>query len=223
MTQTSDVRQDIVEIYRKRAANYDFTANLYYLIGYPEWRYRKIAIERLNLKVGDTVVELGCGTGLNFGLVQDRIGPQGRIIGVDLTDAMLEQARQRVQEQGWQNVELIQQDIANYSFPEGVDAIYSTFALSLVPEAPAVIRRGAQALAEDGHWSLLDFEVPDPWPDWLVEAMLYLVKPFTPTEEWIGREPWPEIKAAMRQELTDLEEENYYLGMTYIMSGRPNR
>jgi demethylmenaquinone methyltransferase/2-methoxy-6-polyprenyl-1,4-benzoquinol methylase len=223
MTVSDDVRQDIVEIYRKRAANYDFTANLYYLIGYPEWRYRRRAIERLQLKAGDTVVELGCGTGLNFGLVQEKIGPEGKLIGVDLTDAMLEQAQQRVEQQGWENVELIQQDIAGYSFPEGVDAIYSTFALSLVPQAPEVIRRGARALNSNGHWSLLDFEIPEKWPGWLVEAMLLLVKPFTPTEEWVSRKPWPEIKAAMRRELDGLVEQNYYLGMTYIISGRPTR
>jgi demethylmenaquinone methyltransferase/2-methoxy-6-polyprenyl-1,4-benzoquinol methylase len=223
MSVERDVRQEIVEIYRKRAANYDLTANLYYLIGYPEWRYRNITVERLNLSPGDTVVELGCGTGLNFGLVQEHIGQEGKLIGVDLTDAMLEQAQQRVDRQGWQNVELIRQDVAQYKFPQGVDAIYSTFALSLIPEAPAVISRAASALADDGYWSLLDFEIPARWPDWLVDAMLLLVKPFTPTEDWVGRKPWPEIKAAMRQELTDLKEENYYLGMTYIMSGRPDR
>lgn len=223
MTSSPDLKQEIIDIYRKRASNYDFTANLYYLIGYPEWRYRQHAIDGLHLEPGDTVVELGCGTGLNFSLVQQHIGPTGKLIGVDLTDAMLEQAQHRVEQQGWQNVELIQQDLAQYSFPNQVDAIYSTFALSLVPEAPAVIERGAQALVDDGRWSLLDFEIPAKWPDWLVGAMLLLVKPFTPTEDWVARKPWPQIKAAMHRELTDLNEQNYYLGMTYIMSGRPDR
>lgn len=51
---------------RKRSRWYDFTANLYYLLGFREWAYRKKAVAALNLKPGDTVVEIGCGTGLNL-------------------------------------------------------------------------------------------------------------------------------------------------------------
>ena len=58
----------IAELYRKRARNYDFTANLYYLIGFREYAYRRMAVEALGLKRADTVVDIGCGTGLNFGL-----------------------------------------------------------------------------------------------------------------------------------------------------------
>ena len=56
----------IIQTYRKRAARYDFTANLYYLFGYREWKYRRLAVEALELQPGDNVLELGCGTGLNF-------------------------------------------------------------------------------------------------------------------------------------------------------------
>ncbi len=86
----------IVDIYRKRAKHYDVSANLYYLIGFREYAYRRKAVAALKLQPGDTVVEIGCGTGLNFPLLQQAVGPEGRLIGVDLTDSMLEQARQRV-------------------------------------------------------------------------------------------------------------------------------
>jgi len=59
-------KYQIIQLYRKRAANYDWSANLYYLIGFREFKYRKMAIQQLQLQVGDTVVEIGCGTGLNF-------------------------------------------------------------------------------------------------------------------------------------------------------------
>ena len=88
-------------LYRKRARNYDWTANLYYLIGYREWAYRRRAVAALHLGLGDTVVEMCCGTGLNFPLLQAAVGPAGRIIGVDLTDAMLDGARRRVERNGW--------------------------------------------------------------------------------------------------------------------------
>jgi demethylmenaquinone methyltransferase/2-methoxy-6-polyprenyl-1,4-benzoquinol methylase len=223
MAINTDLRERIVNLYRKRADNYDFTANLYYLIGYPEWKYRRWTIDRLNLERGDTVLEIGCGTGLNFGLVEDKIGPTGKLIGIDLTDAMLAQAHTRIEREGWDNVELIHQDAAMYEFPSNLDGIYSTFALSLVPEAPEIIRRSAQSLKSAGHWSLLDFQIPGSWPEWLVSAMLFLIKPFTPTEDWITRKPWPEIQTAMGNALRQPVKETYYLGITYLMSGRSKR
>jgi demethylmenaquinone methyltransferase/2-methoxy-6-polyprenyl-1,4-benzoquinol methylase len=92
----NSLKEYIIQTYRKRAANYDFTANLYYLYGYREWAYRRMAVEALKLNPRDTVLELACSTGINFPLFQGYIGSTGRIIGVDLTDAMLEQAQNRV-------------------------------------------------------------------------------------------------------------------------------
>jgi ubiquinone/menaquinone biosynthesis C-methylase UbiE len=71
----------MISIYRKRAKRYDWTNLLLYLIGFRHWAYRKHAVEALGLQKGDTVVDLGCGTGLNFSLLQEQIGPQGKIIG----------------------------------------------------------------------------------------------------------------------------------------------
>jgi demethylmenaquinone methyltransferase/2-methoxy-6-polyprenyl-1,4-benzoquinol methylase len=219
MGEQSDVREQIVEIYRQRAGNYDLTANLYYFLGYPEWKYRRLTIERLQLSQGDTVVEIGCGTGLNFGLVQERIGPEGKLIGVDLTDAMLAQARERIERKGWDNVELVHQDASQFDFPQGIDGIYSTLALSLIPDAPDVILRSARALKNGGRWSLLDFEIPSKWPRWLVDAVMLIIRPFTPIEEWRSRKPWREIQTAMEAALGEARLEYYYMGTTYLMSG----
>src|SRR6516225_8125230 len=127
-------KQEIVEVYRKRAKRYNFTAQLYYLLGFREWAYREKAVEALALKRGDAVVEIGCGTGLNFGLLENAIGREGKIVGVDLTDAMLSRAQERVRQNGWSNVELVQSDAATFPFPQTVDGIISTFALTHVEE-----------------------------------------------------------------------------------------
>ncbi len=58
--------QDIMNIYRKRAKNYDLTSNLFHLLGHRYGSYRKQVVNALNLKKGDTVVDIGCGTGLNI-------------------------------------------------------------------------------------------------------------------------------------------------------------
>jgi len=127
-------KEEILQLYRKRAKNYDISANLYYLLGIREQAYRKKAVKALNLHSGDTVVEIGCGTGLNFPLLQREVGSTGRIIGVDLTDHMLDQARKRVARKGWSNVELVQVDAAKYQFLQNASGIISTFAITLIPE-----------------------------------------------------------------------------------------
>jgi demethylmenaquinone methyltransferase/2-methoxy-6-polyprenyl-1,4-benzoquinol methylase len=219
MSTDRDIRQEIQEIYRARAKNYDLTANLYYLIGYPEWAHRRKAVKALALAPGDTVVEVGCGTGLNFGLLQEAIRPAGKIIGVDLTDAMLEQARKRVSEQSWQNVELVHSDALRYAFPPGVDGVLSTFALSLIPECGEVIRNGADALAPDGRWVILDLRIPEGWPKWLVSLIVPIVRPFAVTDEWVARRPWETIQRAMKDCLSDVSLTEMYLGISYIVSG----
>jgi len=214
------LNQKIVEIYRKRAQNYDFTANLYYLLGYREWAYRQKAVDALDLQPGDTVVEIACGTGLNFPLYQEAIGPQGKIIGVDLTDAMLTQAQQRIDDNGWENVELVQADARDYQFPAGVDAIISTYALSLIPESRQVLEKGVDALAPEGQLALLELQVPERWPDWLVNIGMWLIKPFAVTDEWLARRPWETIQQTMRAQLEDVTMTEMYWGLTYVIAGR---
>jgi demethylmenaquinone methyltransferase/2-methoxy-6-polyprenyl-1,4-benzoquinol methylase len=214
-----DIRQAIIEIYRARAKNYDWTANLYYLIGYPEWAHRRKAVNALSLEPGGTVIEIGCGTGLNFSLLQEAVGPAGKVIGVDLTDAMLEQASQRVREKGWSNVELVHSDAVHYDFPPGVDGILSTFALSLIPECDQVICSGADSLKAGGRWAVLDLKIPESWPKWLVSLVVPIVRPFAVTDEWVARRPWETIERAASECLADLSRTELYLGVSYILSG----
>lgn len=131
-----------------------------YLAGFRHQPYRARAIQSLALHDGDTVVDLGCGTGLNFSLLQELVGPRGRIIGVDLTDAMLDEAAARIAANRWSNVELVKRDAAAYVFPSPVDGILSTFALTLVPEFDEAIRNGALALPPGKRFVILDFKRP---------------------------------------------------------------
>jgi ubiquinone/menaquinone biosynthesis C-methylase UbiE len=150
----------MISIYRKRAKRHDWTTFLLYLIGFRHWTYRKRAVEALGLLKGDTVVDLGCGPGLNFSLFQKQIGPEGKIIGVDLTDAMLAEANDRVLAHGWLNVELVTRDAALFVFPAALDGIISAFALTLVPEFDEVVRKGSEALRIGKRFVVLDFKMP---------------------------------------------------------------
>jgi ubiquinone/menaquinone biosynthesis C-methylase UbiE len=71
-------------------------------------RWQRIAVERLELRVGDTVMDVGCGTGIVLPLLEAAVGPTGRIVGIELSPEMALQARERVATQGWKNVSVIE-------------------------------------------------------------------------------------------------------------------
>src|ERR1700743_1495047 len=123
--QTGSTREHLIETYRKKAKHYDPTSRLYPVPGYPQRTQRLRAVQTLGLRAGDTVVDMACGTGLNFSFLQKVVGPSGRIVGVDLTDAMLARARDRIKANGWSNVSLVQADALSYDFPAEVDGILS--------------------------------------------------------------------------------------------------
>ena len=209
----------IIQTYRKRAANYDYTANLYYLFGYREWAYRKLAVEALKLKPGATVLELACGTGINFSLYQQHIGSEGRIIGVDITDAMLEKAQERIAHNGWENVTLIQGDATTYKNSSLVDAVISTYALSIFPGPEQVLKNIIDTLLPKGHLALLELQIPSFWPSWFASIAVALMKPFALTDEWVEQRPWKTIRWTVKKLLIDVEVEELYFGLTYIISG----
>src|SRR5574341_610178 len=206
----------IIDIYRQRAKGYDASG----IRSLETWR--KEAIKRLTLERGDLVVDVGCGTGLNFALLQAAIGPEGRIIGVDLTDAMLNQARQRAAEHGWKNVELVQSDAAQYEFPTQVDGIISTFALTFVPDCVAVIQNGCRALAPGRQWVVLDMAWPAGWPLWW-RHMLFFLPSYGITADVVQRHPWWTVRATMEQHLVDVVRKQFWMGFFYLTSGRQPR
>jgi ubiquinone/menaquinone biosynthesis C-methylase UbiE len=212
-------REHLIEVYRKKAKYYDITSRFYPVPGYPERAQRRRAVQALGLRPGDSVVDIACGTGLNFPLIEEVIGPNGRIVGVDLTDAMLAQARDRIQTKGWSNVSLVQADAADFDFPTEVDAILSTYALTQVPECADVISHGAAALPGGGRWVVLDVKVPANAPRWLARLGTAIVRPFASIDEWIIRRPWEAIHAAMQEELADLSWTELCFGTAFLAAG----
>jgi demethylmenaquinone methyltransferase/2-methoxy-6-polyprenyl-1,4-benzoquinol methylase len=212
-------REHLIETYRKKAKHYDITSRLYPVPGYPQRTQRVRAIHALGLRPGDNVVEVACGTGLNFSLIEQAIGPDGRIVGVDLTDAMLAQARRRMEANGWSNITLAQADAAEFDFPTEVDAILSTYALSHVPQCGDVIANGAAALSRGGRWVVLDLKVPDNTPVWLAQLGVALGRPFASTDQWIARRPWEAIRTAMHDELANLSWTEMFFGTAFLAAG----
>jgi ubiquinone/menaquinone biosynthesis C-methylase UbiE len=219
VSQIDGTREHLIATYRKKAKHYDVTSRFYPVPGYPQRAQRLRAVRALGLGPGDSVVDVACGTGLNFSLIQQVIGPDGRIIGVDLTDAMLAQAQHRIETNGWSNISLVQADAAEFEFPTEVDAILSTYALSHVPECGDVIAHGAAALSRSGRWVVLDLKVPDSPPRWLTQLGIGVARPFGAIDEWILRRPWEAIRAAMQDRLTDPSWTELFFGTAFLAAG----
>ncbi len=184
----------VITAYRKYAENYDLAVKFYRLLGLKIGKYRKMTVDSLELSKGDTVVELGCGTGLNFPLVLDKIGPEGKLIGVDITDKMLVQARKRATENGWNNVELVQSDFAEYQFPNGLDGIYETGALQYSKEFDKIIKRGHEALKPGKSFAVFDFKMSQGPARIFAPLLIFFTKPFEANEEYLQRHAWESIE-----------------------------
>jgi ubiquinone/menaquinone biosynthesis C-methylase UbiE len=219
VSQADRTHERLIETYRKKAKHYDVTSRLYPAPGYPQRTQRLRTVRSLGLRPGATVVDVACGTGLNFALLEEAIGPEGRIVGVDLTDAMLARAEERIEANGWSNVSLVQADAAAFEFPAGVDAILSTYALSQVPDCAGVIAHGAAALAAGGRMAVLDLKLPGNTPRRLAQAGTALLRPFAAVDEWVMRRPWEAIRAAMQDELAESSWTELCFGTAFLAAG----
>jgi demethylmenaquinone methyltransferase/2-methoxy-6-polyprenyl-1,4-benzoquinol methylase len=221
MSRTTNDTEETIHTYRKRSLRYDFTVrlfNLFGVFGFNILAWRREAIQALDLKRGDTVVDIGCGTGLNFPLLQEAIGPEGQIIGVDLSDAMLDRARRRAAENDWENVELVCADAAQYEFPVNLGGVLSTFALVLVPECGQVVSNGCNALAPGRRLVVLDMAWPAGWPLWW-RHVLFFLRSYGVTGEVLKGRPWETVWETMEQCLADVTRKTFWMGFFYLATG----
>jgi demethylmenaquinone methyltransferase/2-methoxy-6-polyprenyl-1,4-benzoquinol methylase len=207
-------QQNVQALYQSGAKFYDFTTILYRMIGLRMKAYRLLAIKKLSLNKGDCVIELGCGTGLNFSFLMEKIGKEGRLIGVDLTPGMLDIAKERVERAGWKNIELIQSDIAVYEFPENVNGVLATGLFGYIAEYDRVIKAASKSLLPGGHLVILDGKQPERLPSWLFKIVLRLGRPFGFTPEYFKVRPWESVERYFQK--TSIEQK--YGGMIYILS-----
>ena len=208
-------KSEIKSIYDRWGSDYDRSLWLFNLVGFRYRKYRKEAINRLNLKTGDTVVDLGCGTGLNFDLLEENIGPEGTLIGVDLSESMLQKARQRVQRKGWRNITLTQADMADFAIPQHADAVLSTAALTMSPKYDQIIQYVANNLEAGNRMSIFEFKKPERWPEWLIRLTIKLLKPYGVRTEHTKRTPW----FSMEKHFPQSSMKEYYFGVVHVATG----
>ncbi len=206
-------RDEVWASYQSKAKYYDFALRLYGLLGI-RTTYRRLAIGKLNLKPGDRVVELGCGTGINFPFIMEKIGSTGRLTGIDFSSAMLEKAGRRIKRFAWKNVELIESDIATYDFQEQPDAVLSVGVFGYLPEYDRIIRKISDHLSPGGRFAIMDGKKPDRLPFWF-KTILCASRPFGVTLDYVDRCPWKSVE----EYLVDTSFDQIYGGAIYISAG----
>ncbi len=146
---------------------YDWGARVYDALSGERLVYRRgriAGIELLELHEGDTVLDVGCGTGLNFPMLVGAVGPTGRVIGLDRSSAMLDMAERRITANAWSNVTTVHADATDFSAldlrADHVDAAIATYALSVVRDWPAAWECVTKVLRPGGRAGIVDMQLP---------------------------------------------------------------
>ena len=196
-----------LEQYRAVAGSYD--RHMWFARG-----THREAVRRLELSPQQVVLDVACGTGLNFEAIQAGIGPSGWLIGLDLSPDMLAVARRRVQEAGWENVTLIEAPAEEARLDREPDALLFSFSHDVLRSPSALdnllsqARSGARVVAAGGKWP----------PRWAVPVHAYVrsqAPRYVTTMEGFDR-PWTLLAERVR----DLEVKARSLGGAYVASGQ---
>ncbi len=153
---------------RPHLPRYGPAARFYDVLSGERWVYRAgrlRALELLGLAAGDRVLDVGCGTGLNFAPVLDAVGPSGSVLGVDASGPMLSAARRRIARRGWRNVTVVRSDAAvvDLTVEPPFDAVLFTFALSVMDDWTAAFDRAVARLRPGGQIAVVDLALPTGW------------------------------------------------------------
>jgi SAM-dependent methyltransferase len=126
------------------------------------------------IREGDTVLDLGSGAGIDLLLAAKLAGPKGKVIGVDMTSAMIDRARANAAAAGLTNVEVLEGLIEDLPVESGsVDLVISNCVINLSPEKKRVFAELHRVLKVGGRFSISDI-VAEPMPAWIAEvSMLY--------------------------------------------------
>ncbi|MEM9332623.1 MAG: class I SAM-dependent methyltransferase [Pseudomonadota bacterium] len=152
------------DVYTNQRHIYDLTRK-YYLLG------RDRAIEELSLSPGQSILEIGCGTGRNL-IVAARRFPEARLFGMDISTEMLTTAKSNIYKAGVQDRVVLAQGDASDFDPKSLfglekfDRVLMSYTLSMIPPWETAIEKGLDALHEDGKLVFVDFWDQSELPGW---------------------------------------------------------
>ena len=204
---SQELQEAALALYRVRAERYDRELA-------PFEPLRRLAVARLGLRPGQTVLDLGCGTGLSLPLLHEAVGPGGQVVGVEQCAHMLAQARQRVDEAGLSGVTLLHAPVEEAPLDGWADAacFHFTHDILLSPQALARVMRhlrpGAQVVATGLQWA--------PAWAWLANCWVYGAAWYSISSLQQLHAPWQLLAAVV----PELVVEPVWQGAVFIAHGR---
>lgn len=124
----------------------------------------KAVVDRADLRAGEAVLDIGCGSGATTFEAAWRVGPEGRAVGADISGALLELARRRAGEQGLEGVDFVHADAQTHDFGAEFDAIVSRFGVMFFPDPVAAFANLRRALKPDGRLAFVCWRSPEDNP-----------------------------------------------------------
>lgn len=178
---------------------------------------RQRAAHRLGLVSGDTVLEVGCGTGRNLRHLVAAVGTNGQVYAVDCCEDMLFRAREICQRNGWKNVALLNRDATQLDLPGPVDGVLFSLSYSVMPDPVRAVAAAWKYLKPERSLVIMDGKLATgifgrlsrPWVTWLSEKTI-LGDPM--------RMPWDDL----RKFDADVEMEEFNFGTYYIFKATKN-
>lgn len=204
--QANITHQFALEQYRQRACVYDLELAAFESI-------RTSAVARLDLVAGAVVLDIGCGTGLSFSLIQQAVGPRGAIVGIEQCPEMLEQARKRVSQHAWNNVTLLHAPVAAAPITCLGDAALFHFTHDILRDKAAIcnvvqcLKPGARVVASGLQWA-------SPWA-WVINCFV-LAAAYHSTTSFDGLDrPW----SVLEEQIGGLSVSSTLFGAVFTASG----
>lgn len=202
---------------RSQSANtgrYDRIARFYstleplYLVFPPA---RRRAVAALGLKPGDTVLEIGAGSGRNFPYLVDAVCPSGTVIGVDASPGMLAEASRLIERHGWSNVHLLEQDATQLEIDRDVDGVLFSLSYSAMPEPRPALARAWERLRPSSRVVVMDAGLTQGGPWRLVAPVARLLVKYAPGDAY--SDPWSDLA-----QYGPVETKRFLLGFFYVSS-----
>lgn len=116
---------------------------------------RRRSAMSLELEEGDTVVEIGCGTGANLRYLREEVGKEGKVIGIDISEGMLEKARRKKKRNNWENVELLKHDASKANLDENLEGVLFCFSIGMFEKPGEIIEKWSNKI-ENGCLTITD-------------------------------------------------------------------